>query len=73
MLDGFEPGDPVWVSIVGRRLMGRVVQEYHPTWRSPRVLVRMAEDFGAYKRGHVAGFNYIRLRRRDVDRRKERS
>lgn len=74
MLHDMTPGTPVWVRVSPRRrLLGRVVQVYRPAGRRiPRVLVRLAEDYGAYQRGSTAVFMYPSLLRRDVDRRKER-
>lgn len=70
----YPPGTPVWVFLTRRRaVMGRVVQTYRADGNRPSVLIRLAEDYGAYRRGGVAAFSYLKLRRRDVDRRKERS
>lgn len=69
----FSPGQPVYVYLTARRrVMGRVVETYRADGSRPSVLVRLAEDYGAYRRGSVAVFPYLKLRRRDVDRRKER-
>lgn len=74
MLRDLEPGAPVWVTITtGRQIRGRVVQMYDPARGLPRVLVRLTDYYGAYQAGSVVSFIYLRVRRRDVDRRKERS
>lgn len=74
MLRDLEPGQPVWVTTVtGRQIRGRVVQMYDPARGLPRVLVRITEYYGAYLAGSVVAFHYLRVRRRDVDRRKEGS